>query len=37
LSLEYVVTLTVDRPFFALIRDDPTGTVLFVARVLNPI
>jgi serpin B len=30
------VTLTVDRPFFALIRDNPTGTVLFVARVLAP-
>ena len=29
-------TLTVDRPFFAIIRDDPTGTVLFVARVLDP-
>jgi serpin B len=30
------VTLTVDRPFFAIIRDNPTGTVLFVARVLDP-
>lgn len=29
-------TLTVDRPFFAIIRDNPTGTVLFVARVLAP-
>jgi serpin B len=29
-------TVTVDRPFFALIRDNPTGTVLFVARVLDP-
>jgi serpin B len=29
-------TVTVDRPFFAIIRDNPTGTVLFVARVLDP-
>ena len=30
------VTLAVDRPFFAIIRDDSTDTVLFVARVLDP-
>jgi serpin B len=35
-ALSNTATVTVDRPFFAIIRDDPTGTVLFVARVLDP-
>jgi serpin B len=30
------VTLIIDRPFIFLIRDIPTGQILFVGRVLNP-
>lgn len=30
------VTLTVDRPFFLVLRDQPTGTVLFLGRVTEP-
>jgi serpin B len=35
-ALSDTATVTVDRPFCALIRDNPTGTILFVARVLDP-
>ena len=31
------VQLTIDRPFFFLIRDTASGQVLFVGRVLNPV
>jgi serpin B len=30
------VTLTIDRPFIFVIRDDATGAILFAGRVLNP-
>lgn len=30
------VSFTIDQPFIYLIQDIPTGTVLFIGRVLNP-
>lgn len=30
------IVLTIDRPFFFVIRDVPTGTVLFMGRVVDP-
>ncbi|MBA3454634.1 MAG: hypothetical protein H0T42_16225 [Deltaproteobacteria bacterium] len=35
-SVPESATLTVDRPFVFYIRDIPTGTILFVGRVLDP-
>lgn len=32
----FEVTLTIDRPFIFIIRDKPSGQVLFIGRVLNP-
>jgi len=31
------ITLTIDRPFIFVIRDLPSGQILFVGRVLNPV
>ncbi|MBN2388135.1 MAG: serpin family protein [Anaerolineales bacterium] len=33
---EPALVLTIDRPFIFIIRDVPTGTVLFLGRVLDP-
>ena len=35
-SLPQGVVLTIDRPFFYVIRDVPTGTILFMGRVVDP-
>ena len=34
--LDEPVNLTIDRPFIFLIRDEPTNTLLFAGRVLDP-
>ena len=31
------ITLTIDRPFIFIIRDIPSGQILFIGRVLNPV
>ncbi len=35
-SMPQGIILEIDRPFFYVIRDVPTGTVLFMGRVLDP-
>jgi len=36
-SLPISQELRIDRPFIFIIRDVPTGTILFVGRVVNPL
>ncbi|MDQ6805462.1 MAG: serpin family protein [Actinomycetota bacterium] len=36
ISPEPAARLTLDHPFLAFLRDDATGTILFVAQVTNP-
>jgi len=35
-SMPEGIVLTIDRPFFYVIRDTPTGTILFMGRVVDP-
>ena len=35
-AILYDITLTIDRPFIFIIRDRPSGQILFIGRVLNP-
>jgi len=35
-SMPEGIVLTIDRPFIYLIRDTPTGTILFMGRVVDP-
>jgi len=35
-AILYDVTLTIDRPFIFVIRDKPSGQILFIGRVLDP-
>ena len=34
--VEPPLSLTIDRPFVFLIRDDATGALLFIGRIVNP-
>jgi len=32
-----IVNLKIDHPFIFLIRDIPTGAIIFTGRVVNPV
>jgi len=34
--IEDAILMKLDRPFLFLVRDNDTGTILFIGRVLNP-
>lgn len=36
MAVSHGPTITIDRPFFFVIRDRPTGAILFVGRVTDP-
>jgi serpin B len=36
MALSHGPTITIDRPFFFVIRDRPTGAILFLGRVTDP-
>jgi len=35
-SMPHGIFLNIDRPFFYVIRDSPSGSILFMGRVINP-
>jgi serpin B len=37
MAIQYDVNLIIDRPFIFIIRDKPSGQILFIGRVLNPV
>ena len=37
MALEDTINVTVDHPFLFLIQDNPTGTILFIGQVVEPV